>query len=75
MNGYMRDKLDRLISDSLIPDRLIAEEDLAEARGYLGGLLEGGAISPAEFTEFHHQVLAAQREVRRRMMEKVGIAA
>ena len=75
MHIYAKDKLDRLISDSLLPDRLIAEEDLAEARGYLSGMLEGGAISPAEFSEYHRQVLAAQREVRRRLLEKLGIAA
>ena len=75
MNNYMREKLDRLISDSLIPDRLIAQEDLARAMGYVEGLIEGGSISPLEFTEYHHQIHAAQREVLRRTMVKLGIAA
>lgn len=75
MNEYMRSKLERLISDALIPDRSISDEDLARALGYIEGLMEGGAISPAEFTEYHHQIHAAQREIRHRAMVKLGIAA
>lgn len=75
MNDYQRDKADTLIRLALMPDRLIADEHLAEARGYITGLLEGGQMNPVEFSEYHHQILAAQREVRYREMVKLGIAA
>lgn len=75
MNDYQRTKIDRLIYDSLQPGRLIAEKDLAEARGYILGLMEGEILSPEEFSHYHRQIMAASRTIFDRDMARLSMAS
>lgn len=72
MNDFQRSKIDRLIYDSLKPGRLISDCDLAEARGYMNGLLEGGVLSPNEYSEYHNQIMAASRKIFDREMARLS---
>lgn len=75
MNDFQRSKLDRLIYDALQPGRVISDADLAQARGYIDGLLEGDVLSPDEYSEYHRQIMAASRTIFERDMARLRMAS
>jgi hypothetical protein len=76
MDAFQRKRFENLIARALNPDfEVIARELVAQARGWIEGLLEGNVISPERYSELFRQIAQVEHEVRTRTHGRLSIAS
>ena len=76
MDAFQRKRFENLIARALNPDfETIARELVAQARGWIDGLLEGNVISPSNYSDLFREIARAEETVRARNHGRLSIAS
>lgn len=76
MDAFQRKRFENLIARAQNPEfQQIARELIAQARGWIDGLLEGNVISPLCYSELFREIAHAEDEVRARPHGRLSIAS
>lgn len=76
MDEFQQRRFDNLIARALNPAfEAIYRELIAQARGWIDGLLEGNVITPQRYSELFRAIAQAEDEVRSRTHGRLSIAS
>jgi hypothetical protein len=76
MDAFQRKRFENLIARAMNPEfDAIAREFIAQARGWIDGLLEGNVISPSNYSELFREIAHAEDKVRARTHGRLSIAS